>query len=556
MADTFEGELDIIGFPKVTIVALKNFPLSAGSETRKDGSIVFCVETDKLYRWDADSTETADNDDVILSNLSGTGRWLAISEFVKNVVHKTGNETIAGQKVFEDYTKIEDDLTIEGQASSGKLGEEDGRFSVRRKSDGLIRARMKAEAKSEFPDGITLLPDGVVSSDAATVNQIDTHTHEDTKYEALTVGPTNDDTFTLTQGTPDLTAPATLTRNGDNTYHLGRGDFSIVGTTLTWLRGSVAGDSSIPLSEGDTLDVLYNIQNGTGTNVRNVTEKGIGLNVKHVGEENFYSSEAGTINYLIKTDDINKVLYEYVGRNLTEGTPIDPDNAEIRLAYTINELGQRRPRGGIIEPLIQMFTANTNAVRVGSTVTVTNPSSKYVTVGTQVFIHAILPGEYVGTWTITAVDKDAGTYSFEIVGTPTQPTQYGVTAFWYRPNVEYNNNTVMFADIGAGAQNMNRLYLVDNPLISPGYYFDFLTKGSSTQLHIVPLGNVKVRGGRTTSWTGHEWPAAGSPVGQYPSIKQYVRGRLYYAGKEGTDPIWYLQNFPIIFWGTLPTSPI
>jgi hypothetical protein len=100
MADTFEGELDIIGFPKVTITALKNFPLSAGSETRKDGSIVFCVETNKLYRWDADSTETPDDDDVILSNLSGTGRWLAIGEFVKNLAHLGDNQTFTGNNTF------------------------------------------------------------------------------------------------------------------------------------------------------------------------------------------------------------------------------------------------------------------------------------------------------------------------------------------------------------------------------------------------------------------------------------------------------------------------
>jgi len=389
--------------------------------------------------------------------------------------------------------------------------------------------------KSVFPFGITSLPDGVDPTDAATVNQLDTHVHEDTKYDSFTITTFDEYQFILSN-TPDLTAPFLFIRNANNVYSLGRGDFSVVGTTVTWNRNrGHGGDDSIPLSEGDFIDILYNIQNGTSANIANITEKGFGVNVKHIGE-NTWVSTSPTINVLWQVDDTEKVTYVRVSKNLPVNTEITPANSN--LSHVIVETGYMVPHAGIVrQPFAMALQANVSIVRDGSTVTVENPGAAYINNGTEVLIQGVTPGDYNGTWTVTSIDPDNEKFTYDIgSATPGAVTVLGTTTFHYDPNPLLNNRTVLYEGEG-------KIILKDNILIPEGYNFDIIKKfGGGASVSIYPMGTVVVKGMYDNINNYKTWESISSTV---PIIPSYGTVRLFYRGLEGSTPVWYIQYSPV-----------
>lgn len=531
MADTFEGEIDVIGFPKVTITALKNFPLSVGSETRRDGSIVFCVETNKLYRWDAGSTETPDNDDVILSNLSGTGRWLAIGEFVKNLAHLGDNQTFTGNNTFSTGLLSNGFITVTEDSNSIVIG--DGEIVT---SGGIYCAG--ADIKN---NKVINLADPTNPLDGVNLQTLDAHPGtQPTLVANFTVDDPPSNTYTLpSDPAPNPSEPSFLLYNGV-VYTAIRGDYSIVGTTLTWLE-----PFGIELTTGSSLVLFYNAAIDGGGGAQNISEKGFGLNVKHQGDNN-WSSTSNIVNHLWQLNEDNPsdpFLIKRTSYGLAPDTLITPENSNID--YFITRDGFHVPHQGIATAAREIGDLpNISMVRSGSTVTVENDyiitqfNLKIADVGDKVFVRDVVPTDYNGIQTITSVDVENKKYTFEIAGTPAQPTSYGTTVIHYKPKPYMNNAVFKYSLVGTTSPAF--ITLKTDLSIPNGYSFSVLAANSSEDVDVlIDDSSVKLRGMKSNTWLSNEWTQSSSPK---PRLHTWMIVTFFYAGTEGGSPIWYIRN--------------
>ena len=337
MAGTFEGEIVLIGEPLATIVALKAFPLIFGTIPRAGGSLVFVNETQKFYQWNSTSTLTADDIDIVLSDHSATGRWLATGEYVKNTVHTTGNETINGDKSFND--NIYGKKTVGAKTVNAGFATQDGLITVRNSSS-VPRVELKGDGTPNILRGgidvenskITTLADPVAVQDAVNKRYVDTHpgTNITAEKDILTASA-GQTVFTLSfVPSSDKSFGAFL--NGVGYLELNV-HYTLVGNTFTWQD-----PYGITLNDGDKIIAWYShIGSGILTSQRisihpPITSGTYTVNLATDAYKKFTNRNAGSdAGIALPTpasgDDGKWIMAEYYGSGINKFTvsTIDPN---------------------------------------------------------------------------------------------------------------------------------------------------------------------------------------------------------------------------------------
>jgi hypothetical protein len=152
--------------------------------------------------------------------------------------------------------------------------------------------------------------------------------------------------------TPDPAQPSWVVYRS-STYTAANGDYSIVGTTFTWNE-----PDGIELEAGEKLFLFYNVSAG-GNSILNVSEKGYGLNVKHLGDNNWESTSVKG-NMLVQIDESNpsEPVYNFrYGHNLAPGTPLTPANTT--LSFVASRSGYTTPHRGITNKIITVGASTT-----------------------------------------------------------------------------------------------------------------------------------------------------------------------------------------------------
>jgi hypothetical protein len=315
------------------------------------------------------------------------------------------------------------------------------------------------------------------------------------------------------------------------------------GTSLIWLNPVIDGQT-ITLKTTDELVANYNFLGG-GVFVKNITEKGFGLNVKHEGD-NTWSSTSNVINHLWQLNEDNPsdpYLIKMTSHGLTSGTLITTENAAID--YFVTRKGYQVPYKGIIAPARELGDLlNVTMVRSGSTVTVENNNiitqfgQKVIKTGDKVAIRDAFPTDYNGIHTVTSVDAATKKYTFTIAGTPIQPTSVGRTVIHYEPKTYLNNAVFKYSLVGETSPAL--ITLKTNTNIPNGYSFSVIAADAAEEVNVlIDDSSVKLRGMKSNTWIPTEWTQSTSPK---PRLHTWMTTTFFYAGTEGGAPIWYIRE--------------
>ena len=551
MAATFEAELDIIGFPRLTIAELKAYQLSQDANTRKDGSVVFVNETQKLYQWNSASAETPDDIDVVLSDHSATGRWLAIGEFAGNVVHKTGDETINGKKIFNEYTVFGEEVVVFDDVFSGRSGFKNGRFFARRE-DGGASTRVQADGKSQFPQGITDLPTPTLDSDAVPKGYVDSHPGtQSTLIESFVVAATPINTYPLpSTPTPDPNMVSFLTYDGV-VYTAEAGDYSITEIaavwTLTWLE-----PNGIKLETGESLILIYNASLSGGY-LANLTANGIGLGARWNGTS--WVSTDANFNDVCELDISDTANPRIIHKTAT-GNAVDTVITNFKINSAIDENNNNYPHYGTLKPSHELanFTRAVYGLVLTSdglgTATLIMPKKAPASANEdnylldlfdtrdKITIVGATQTEYnVYASAITAIDKNYSATHFSIqyaiTGTPATPATGTYTAkFSYHPKAWHNGHHFVLSSPEA-----ENIYLTSDANIHVGFNQTFVANNIGLMPAFELDTGVRVRGNlwnSTTKGAPRTWEKTTPPY-NIPQLHENDTIEIIYEGQNIVD---------------------
>lgn len=482
-----KAERKVINKPVSSLTALKAITIIE----RADGSTIVLNGTPNgHYKYDSTSTATPDDLEVIKPDeitLPAAGRWLRI-----------GIET-----------------------------SKDGTLATN--SDNLLATQKAIKAYVDAHPGtnVTAKTDGW-GTDWGWVNGI---TNGQTAF-TLSDTPISDDAF-------NLYFNGQLVNKG--LY------YSRSGTSLTWLD-PVIDSQTITLKTTDELVAVYNFVGGGVVN-ENITQKGLGLNVKHEGD-NTWSSTSNIVNHLWQLNEDNPsdpFMIKRTAYGLAPDTIITPENSNID--HYLTRQGYQIPRQGIITPIRELGDLlNDNMTRIAhttySTVTVENQSivtqfgQKILEVGDKVFIRDVVPNDYNGIQTVDSVDVENKKFTFDIPSTPANPTSYGKTVIHYKPKSYLNNAAFKYSLVGTTSPAF--ITLKTDSSIPNGYSFSVLAASAAEQVDVlIDDSSVKLRGMKSNTWVNTEWVQSSSPK---PRLHTWMIITFFYAGTEGGSPVWYIRN--------------
>jgi hypothetical protein len=451
----------------------------------------------------------------------------ATKKFVDdNFMHKTGSllETVTGDKTFDD--NIYGKQTVSAKTLEAGFTGQDGKIVLRDNSAvPLVTFDAATNTYIFAGERVQNVADPVNALDVVNLQTLDTHSGTQPTLVALfTVPSPAVNTYTLpSDPAPNPSAPSFLVYNS-GIYTAAATAYNIIGTTLTWLE-----PDGIKLEPGEKIILFYNASI-TGAAVINITEKGRGINVKHLGS-NVWASTSSIMNELIQVDDTTNpsdpIVYRRISNGVIPDTIIDDTNSVI--TYTINKSGYSIPHAGVTTaPYDLALNSNINMVRSGSTVTVTVSSSvtRHLKNGATVLVDGVTPSDYDGEWTVTSVSD--GSYTFEIVGTPVQPTVYGTTTIYYEPMPYLNNRQMFYSGTG-------EVVLKSDITVPIGYFFFVTHNAGAVTVTIKPGDASTIIRGITATGISTEWDHLSS---QIPSLKKWQTVKLFFAGGN----TWYIQH--------------